>query len=59
VGEAVRGVHGRRHPTVWARPRSGRFLDHLAEGDGVRCIHQNQAVAALLFLYEAVFGVGG
>lgn len=48
--------HGRRHPSDLAEPEVRAFLDHLAEYDHVSASTQNQAVAALLFLYEAVLG---
>ncbi len=58
VGWAKRFVvfHGRRHPDGLGEAEVRAFLDHLAEGDGVSASTQNQAVAALLFLYEAVVG---
>ena len=58
VGWAKRFVvfHGRRHPDGLGEAEVRAFLDHLAEGDGVSASTQNQAVAALLFLYEAVLG---
>lgn len=48
--------HGRRHPDEMGDGDVRAFLDHLAERDGVSASTQNQAVAALLFLYEAVLG---
>src|SRR5947209_5310119 len=48
--------HGRRHPDELGEADVRAFLDHLAEHDGVSASTQNQAVAALLFLYEAVLG---
>src|SRR2546421_3993341 len=48
--------HGRRHPDELGEGDVRGFLDHLAEHDGVSASTQNQAVAALLFLYEAVLG---
>jgi integron integrase len=58
VGWAKRFVvfHGRRHPDGLGEAEVRAFLDHLAEGDGVSASTQNQALAALLFLYEAVLG---
>jgi len=58
VGWAKRFVvfHGRRHPDELGEADVRAFLDHLAEHDGVSASTQNQAVAALLFLYEAVLG---
>ena len=48
--------HGRRHPDELGEADVRAFLDHLAEHDRVSASTQNQAVAALLFLYEAVLG---
>jgi integron integrase len=48
--------HGRRHPAQLGEAEVRAFLEHLAERDGVSAATQNQAVAALLFLYEAVLG---
>lgn len=48
--------HGRRHPAAMGELEVRAFLDHLAEHDRVSASTQNQAVAALLFLYEAVLG---
>jgi integron integrase len=58
VGWAKRFVvfHNRRHPDQLGEPEVRAFLDHLAVRDRVSASTQNQAVAALLFLYEAVLG---
>jgi len=48
--------HGRRHPDQLGEAEVRAFLEHLAERDGVSASTQNQAVAALLFFYEAVLG---
>lgn len=58
VGWAKRFVvfHGRRHPEALGEAEVRAFLDHLAEHERVSASTQNQAVAALLFLYEAVLG---
>src|SRR5690349_8630617 len=48
--------HGRRHPDELGEAEVRAFLDHLAEHGGVSASTQNQALAALLFLYEAVLG---
>src|SRR2546422_4072958 len=48
--------HGRRHPEQLGESEVRAFLEHLAEQDEVSASTQNQAVAALLFLYEAVLG---
>ena len=58
VGWAKRFVvfHGRRHPDQLGEAEVRAFLEHLAERVRVSASTQNQAVAALLFLYEAVLG---
>src|SRR5437870_9097366 len=48
--------HGRRHPEALGEAEVRAFLDHLADHERVSASTQNQAVAALLFLYEAVLG---
>src|SRR5712671_216042 len=48
--------HGRRHPDQLGEAEVRAFLEHLAERVRVSASTQNQAVAALLFLYEAVLG---
>src|SRR2546422_9446533 len=48
--------HGRQHPDQLGEAEVRAFLEHLAERVGVSASTQNQAVAALLFLYEAVLG---
>src|SRR5438093_79339 len=48
--------HGRRHPDQLGEAEVRAFLEHLAEQVRVSASTQNQAVAALLFLYEAVLG---
>src|SRR3989449_9630422 len=48
--------HGRRHPDGLGEAEVRAFLEQLAERDRVSASTQNQAVAALLFLYEAVLG---
>src|SRR5437016_2742958 len=55
VGWAKRFVvfHGRRHPDQLGEAEVRAFLEHLAERVRVSASTQNQAVAALLFLYEA------
>jgi site-specific recombinase XerD len=45
--------HGKRHPETLAEPEIGAFLSSLAEAD-VSSSTQNQALAALLFLYQQV-----
>src|SRR6266542_786956 len=44
---------GLRHPSELGEAEVRAFLEHLAERDQVSASTQNQAVAALLFLYEA------
>lgn len=52
-----RDDHGRpRHPATLAEPAVAAFLTHLAVDRGVAASTQNQALAALLFLYDAVLG---
>lgn len=47
--------HGRRHPAALGSADVARFLSDLAER-GVSAATQNQALAALLFLYSEVLG---
>jgi len=46
--------HGRRHPLELAEPEVNAFLTHLAAREHVAASTQNQALAALLFLYAKV-----
>src|SRR5438093_11284196 len=46
--------HGRRHPDQLGEAEVRAFVEHLADRDGVSAATQNQAVAALWFVYEAV-----
>lgn len=46
--------HGKRHPAEMGEPEINAFLSHLAVRDGVAASTQNQALAALLFLYRHV-----
>ena len=48
--------HHGRHPTEMAEPEINRFLTHLALKEKVSASTQNQALAALLFLYRHVIG---
>ena len=48
--------HDRRHPATMGATDVQAFLTHLAERGRVSASTQNQAAAALLFLYEAVLG---
>ena len=45
-----------RHPEALAEPDLAAFLSHLAEDRGVAASTQNQALHAVLFLYEHVLG---
>jgi site-specific recombinase XerD len=47
--------HGKRHPTEMGAAEVSAFLAHLAIKRQVAASTQNQALAALLFLYENVF----
>jgi integron integrase len=49
--------HGRRHPRELGAGGVVRFLEHLAVKGSVSASTQNQALAALLFLYGVVLGV--
>jgi site-specific recombinase XerD len=44
--------HGKRHPAEMAEPEINAFLTHLAVERKVSASTQNQALAALLFLYR-------
>jgi site-specific recombinase XerD len=46
--------HGKRHPDEMAEPEITAFLSHLATERHVAASTQNQALAALLFLYHRV-----
>ena len=46
--------HGKRHPREMGGPKVEAFLSHLATGERVASSTQNQALAALLFLYRDV-----
>jgi integron integrase len=48
--------HNKRHPTELGEPEVTRFLSHLAVRGNVAASTQNQALAALLFLYREVLG---
>jgi integron integrase len=48
--------HKIRHPDSMAEPEVNAFLTHLAVERNVAASTQNQALAALLFLYDAVLG---
>lgn len=49
--------HGLRHPSELGGPEIAAFLSHLATEGHVGASTQNQALAALLFLYVRVLGV--
>lgn len=49
--------HGKRHPREMGGPEVGAFLTHLAVDGQVAASTQNQALAALLFLYREVLRV--
>ncbi len=48
--------HGKRHPDEMGEPEINAFLTHLAVAKRVGASTQNQALAALLFLYRRVLG---
>ena len=48
--------HGKRHPETMSEPEIGAYLSHLATHEKVSASTQNQALAALLFLYREVLG---
>ena len=48
--------NGKRHPREMGEPEVTRFLSHLAVAGRVSASTQNQALAAILFLYRDVLG---
>jgi integron integrase len=48
--------HGKRHPEAMAEAEIGAYLSSLASEAKVSASTQNQALAALLFLYQQVLG---
>lgn len=50
------GFHGHRDPRTMGAEEVRRFLTHLAVVERVSASTQNQATAALLFLYRDVLG---
>src|ERR1043166_6137938 len=46
--------HGKRHPKVMGETEVSMFLTHLAANRNVAASTQNQALSALLFLYQTV-----
>lgn len=55
IGRFTRVHHGRQ-PAEMAEPEINRFLTHLAVTEKVSASTQNQALAAILFLYRHVMG---
>lgn len=49
--------HGKRHPRDMGAPEVEAFLSHLAVDRKVSASTQNQALAALLFLYRHALGI--
>ena len=49
--------HGKRHPAEMGAPEVSAFLTHLATVENVAAATQNQALAAVLFLYKAVLEI--
>lgn len=49
--------HAMRHPKEMAEPEVNAFLSHLAVHGNVSASTQNQALAAILFLYRQVLGI--
>jgi integron integrase len=46
--------HHKRHPAEMGEPEINQFLTHLAVAENVAASTQNQALSAILFLYEKV-----
>jgi site-specific recombinase XerD len=49
--------HNKRHPRNMGAQEIGAFLTHLAVGKNVSASTQNQALAAILFLYKKVLNI--
>ena len=49
--------HGKRHPESMGKAEVEAFLSHLATTGGVAASTQNQALAALLFLYNEILQI--
>ena len=49
--------HGIGHPNTMGAPEAEAFLTHLAVAGNVSASTQNQALAALLFLYRGVLQI--
>ena len=48
--------HGKRHPETMGEAEVTAFLNHLAVERHVAAATQNQALSAILFLYQQVLG---
>jgi integrase-like protein len=48
--------HHKRHPAEMGEPEINQFLTHLAVAENVAASTQNQALSAILFLYQEVLG---
>ena len=48
--------HNKRHPAEMGEPEVNQFLTHLAVTENVAASTQNQALSAILFLYQEVLG---
>lgn len=49
--------HGKRHPREMGKTEIAAFLSHMAEKKNVSASTQNQALAAILFLYKKVLNI--
>ncbi|MEM8862829.1 MAG: integron integrase [Chloroflexota bacterium] len=49
--------HNKKHPKEMGKPEISQFLTHLAVEDNVAASTQNQALSALLFLYNQVLNI--
>jgi hypothetical protein len=56
VDQAVHFFHGKRHPQEMGEAEVQAFLTHLAADRLVAASTQNQALGALLFMYQKVLG---
>ena len=57
MDKAVHFFHGIRHPAEMGKDELNAFLTHLAVEKSVTASTQNQALAALLFLYKKVLNI--
>jgi integrase len=48
--------HGKRHPEIMGNREVSAFISHLATHRNVAASTQNQALSALVFLYQEVLG---